>query len=274
MVFRANGSALGVLVSLGAWLMACGGGGAAPAPRPCDPFAVMTKSITLATVMGVGRDATGTIYVVDGHGENPERLFASSGTTLVRQKVGGTGTASDGSGTLLVMTSGTPDAPLTVEVQVSGGHATAMGLYRGTLATKTFAIGSMGETLQLMSAGDIAGFSLQNLPGTVSATHVATTADGRWLVVTQPDVDATVTDVRVFFGTPDALRERRVIPTAQPRSYAQIEFDLDGQTATARFASSLAPSITSALNVGGQETPLTDASAGDAPANASYLCSS
>jgi hypothetical protein len=268
-----RGCAVVLLVSsFGAW--ACGGGSAGPALRPCDPFAVDTKPITLGTVMGVGRDATGTIYVVDGHGESPERLFASSGTTLVRQKVGGTGSASDGSGTLLVLTGGTPDAPLTVEVQVAGGRVTAMGLFRGALATKTFAIGSMGETLQVMSAADIAGFSLQNLPGTVSAIHVATTADGRWLVVTQPDVDAMVLDVRVFFGAPDALRERRVIPSAQPRSYALIEFDLDGQTATARFTSAFAPSITSALVVGGQETPLNDASPDQTPANASYQCRS
>lgn len=130
----------------------------------------------------------------------------------------------------------------------------------------------MGESLQVMSPGDIAGFSLQNLPGTVSATNVASTADGRWLVVTQPDVDFTPADMRVFFGAPDALRERTVIPTAQPLSYAQIEFDLDGKTAPARFASSLAPSITSALVVGGEETPLTVESASDVPASAAYLC--
>lgn len=255
------------------WLSSCGGGAAGPGSTPCDPFAVMTKPITLATVMGVGRDAMGTIYVVDGDGRSPSRLFASSGTTLVRQKVGGTGSTSDGSGTLFVLTGGASDAPLTVEVQVAGGQVTAMGIYRGMLTTKTFAIGSMGESLQLMSAGDIAGFSLQNLPGTVSAIYVATTADGRWLVVTQPDVDSTPADMRVFFGTPDALRERAVIPTVPPRSYAEIEFDLDGQTATARFASSLAPSITSALVVGGEETPLTVESRGDVPASAAYLCS-
>jgi hypothetical protein len=147
-----------------------------------------------------------------------------------------------------------------------------MGLYRGNLSTKTFELGAMGESLQLLAVADIAGFAVENLPGTISALHVAETEDGRELLVTYPDVDGGLPDMRLFFGPPSAVRERRIHPTAQPLSYTRLEFDLDGQTAVVTFASPFNIGITSALDVGGQSLPLTEAPTDTRPADASYLC--
>ena len=63
-------------------LMACGcGGPEAPVPTACDSLAADETPIALATILGIGRDANGTIYVVDEAGTE-DRVFVSSDATL------------------------------------------------------------------------------------------------------------------------------------------------------------------------------------------------
>lgn len=78
--------------------------------------------------------------------------------------------------------------------------------------------------------------------------------------------------MRLFFGPPDAIRERRIHPTARPLSYQRIEFDLDGESAVVTFAPPLNSGITSVITAGGQELPLMVAAPGAKPADAVYLC--
>jgi hypothetical protein len=232
----------------------------------------MTSRVSLGKVLGVGSDAAGTIYLVD-IAASRERLFVSQGTVLVRQRVGGAGSTSDASGTLVVLAGGDPGAPVVVEIQQdTTDRPTAMGVYRGTLVTKTFEIGTMGEVLQLLPASAASGLTLQNLPGTVSIQHLAALSDGREVMVTIPDVDATGDDARVFFGTPPTLIERRVTPTVQPNSYTRLTFDLDGRAAVATFASPLNTGVTAALTVGSDVFPLAEAAAGTAPTATTFLC--
>jgi hypothetical protein len=141
------------------------------------------------------------------------------------------------------------------------------------LTTKTFAIGSEGEELTLLGPSDLAGFSFQNLPGTVHVEHFATLSDGRLLLVTSPDVDPSYEAFRLFMGPADDLRERDGVKVTRG-SYTQISFNLNGRTALAVFGSTLAPAIVSALTVDGQSEPLTVAPPGSKPEGATFHCTS
>ena len=69
-------------------------------PWSCDPFSPITKPITLTNVLGAGRDTDGTLYVVDQPQPGGERVFVSSGGTLQRQRIDGSGTESSGGGVM------------------------------------------------------------------------------------------------------------------------------------------------------------------------------
>ena len=240
----------------------------------CDPLQTVTTPVTLGQVVGIGKDQEGTVYLVDEAPNVGQRLFVSMGSVLVRQPVGGIGSVGDTDGGMLIVVGGGDAAsPLSIEVRTdAAGHATAMGIFKGLLATKFFDLGSEGESLQLLTTDAISEFTLQNLPGTLTFERMGTLADGRELIVTTPDVDATENDVRVFFGTPSELKERRVTPTVQPMSYTTLTFDLDGRQAVATFSSALNTGVVSALSVAGQVFPVTDAPVGTNLAGVTFLC--
>src|SRR5688572_29072331 len=60
---------------------------------PCDPLVPVDVPTELGTIIAVGQDAAGTLYVVDRdpNNTNTVRLFVSDGDTLVRQDVAGGG---------------------------------------------------------------------------------------------------------------------------------------------------------------------------------------
>ena len=239
----------------------------------CDPLQTVTTPVTLGQVVGIGKDQEGTVYLVDEVPNVGQRMFVSRGSVLVRQSVRGTGSVGDTDGGMLIVGGGDAASPLSIEVRIdAAGHATAMGIFKGLLATKFFGIGSEGEGLQLLTTDAISEFTLQNLPGTVSIEHMGTLADGRELIVTIPDVDATEDDVRVFFGAPSTLKERRVTPTAQAMSYTTLMFDLDGRQAVATFSSALNTGVVSTLSVAGQVFPVINAPVGANPTGVTFLC--
>jgi len=256
-------------------IVASGCGGPTAGTHECDPTAVKTLPITTGSVVGIGSDQEGTIYLVDQTPAVGPRLFASQGAVLMRQAVSGSGSINDADGTLITVTSGGSTMPIHVEVHIdTSGHPTAMGIFRGVLATKTFEIGALGEELQVLPNDAISSLTLQNLPGTVTIRHLAQIPDGRQLMVTMPDVDATEFDLHVFFGAPPKLIERR----AKPGTAAlldQVTFDLDGNQATATFTSPLIPDTKPTLSVGNTSFPLTElptSTPATPPAGASFLC--
>jgi hypothetical protein len=262
---------LAVWFVVAAALAGCGGGGAA-APKACDPLADQPQPIALGKVVGVGRDAAGVVYAVDEMPAGENRLFVSDGTTLRRQPVlgGGSGTSTDGK--FVLVTAGTVDMPLRIEIVTDAQGTLTIGLLRGDLPnnTKTWTIGSAGETLEVLPSTSVSAYALENLPGTIDVEYLATLADGRTMVVTRPDVDWSYHDFRVFFGT-TPLRERRVINVSRG-SFTNIVFDLDGAQATAFFTSSLAPGA-STLTEGTETSELTVAPYGTKPgADVTFLC--
>lgn len=254
-------------------LAGCGGSPQGPVSKTCDPLADEPQPITLGQVLGVGRDANAVLYVIDQTPQGLDRLFISDEMTLKRQPVAGTGAGADpAGGTFEIVSSGSGDAAVAVEIVTDAMGNVMMGVVHGPLATKTFAIGTQGETLVVLGADALASYAVKNLPGTIDVEYFAMLADGRTMVVTRPDVDWSYTDFRVFLSTnaTSPLLERTVTKVLRG-SFTDVLFDLDGQQATAHFTSSLAPGA-STLTVGADSAELTVQPPGTRPAGATFLC--
>jgi hypothetical protein len=189
---------------------------------PCDPLA--PPPTTLGAVMGVGQGPGGTLYVVDRSSpSSSSRVFVSSGNTLYRQHVEGSGQRgatdysfgfADPSAYGHLPADGGGSQSLLLQVQ--GGTATAMQV--GPPSGKGFLgdPGVVGTPLTVLPPSSVAGMKLQNLPGVVG--HVADVAGGNALVVTQPMDDYSTTNLRLFYGPSNAMVERSILQAQQSMS--------------------------------------------------------
>ncbi len=252
------------LASLTAALTAgCGGGtdspstgatGSSSSPstaagsHACSPLdATAASPMTLANVLGAGRDADGTVYVLDD-GAPTYRAFVSQGTVLQRKEVAGSGTVGGGAPGTESINASAEDAtaPFALQIERTNGVATRMGVYRGELGAKSFEIGKQGDVLTLIGADVLSTFQVRNLPGNVVVEYSATTQDGHRLLVTRPMVDWTYSDFRVFYGRADQMLERH-LTNASRGSTTYISFQLDGTEYTAIFSSALSAQTQSTL---------------------------
>lgn len=234
-------------------------------PQPCSPLDGETQPITLAKVLGAGRHADGTIYVLD-EGQQGYRAFVSEGAVLQRKKVAGSGAGQD----WIVASVSDPNAPFSLNVEHANGAPTRMGVFRGDLKEKTFTIGAEGDVLELVDASAYASLELRNIPAGVFVEYDASTSDGRRLVVTRPDVDWAYDDFRVFFGTRAQMLERPVKNVSRGSS-TFITFDVDGVEHDAVFASSMSSHTNATLTVNGEEEGL-DVNTTDLGVGLSYFC--
>jgi len=235
---------------------------------PCDPFAASEQPIVLGTVLGAGRDAAGTIYVVNAKGQ----VFISVDGVLIRQRVAGSGTGPD----FWVYSLADHTPPLTVQGNPQPDGSLRMGIFTGAMTTKTFVIGEQGEELTVLDAADVAALPVRDLPGEVVLEYAAALPDGRQLVVTRPRDDMSYTDFRLFLGDGGQLSERKVVQVQRFKDGGStlIVFVLDRVPATASFPvefadGGFAPGPAS-LETPADTLPLTRLSA--APAGATYLC--
>jgi hypothetical protein len=231
---------------------------------PCDPLA--PTPVTLGTILGVGQDPQSALYVADqapDAGQN--RVFVSSGSTLVRKHVGGSG-----------QTGGPPDADYSFSfqdpfadastarallIQVRGGAVTAMAL--GPPDSKSFYVPDAGDApLTVLDAGAAARLKIQNLP--VLVEYVADVSDGNAVVVTQPMDPWGYSDYRLFYGTANQMVERRIAAYNRGDTGDDIAFTVDAATYTAHFTWQLddgggvgAPGPASLDTTGGTTLPMT-----------------
>jgi hypothetical protein len=267
-------TSLGVLAAL-AGLAACDQARSpSSAEQPataCDPLAAVVLPVTLGTVLAVGKDAGGTLYVVEQPANSSsQRLFVSRAMTLARQRVSGSGQEGSGPGSRLLISADDSSGPYHLEVEMGASGAARIGLLRGPIPrTKFFTIGVDGEVLEVRSTRDLDGYRAENLPGTFSIEHAGSVPDGRWVVVTSPDVDTHYEDFRLFFGPPERLVERPVLGVARG-SYTTITFTVDGREAKVVFGSQFNTFVSSELVIDGQSQALTAASA--KPDGATFFC--
>jgi len=250
---------------------ACGGGDSPPQnPVACDPLSADETPVALGTILGAGRDASGTVYVVD-HVEAGDRVFVSQANVLYRERVTGSGEGPS----FRIYTLGDHVPILTLQIDTAGGQ-TRMGVVMGQV--RMFVIGQEGEELAPLSAADVSSLTVRNLPPQVVLEYAASLQDGRWLVVVRPRDDWTYEDFRAFFGPKEGVVERRVVRVLRQRDGGSttISLDVDGTTATASFpivfdGTTFQPGPAS-LEIGGQTLPLMLLARDTKPDGAQYLC--
>ncbi len=239
--------------------------------KACDPLAAVEQPIALGKILGVGRDAVGTLYVVDQSGAD-YRVYVSSQGALYRQRIAGSGIEGT---TRYVFSVTDHDPEFTLEVTTDGG-TTRMGVVTGPFDGKSFVIGQDGEELQVVAADTLAGVPLHNLPGDVVVEYTAQLPDQRVMVVTRPHDDWSYEDFRLFLGADGALDERHVgkVTRALDGGSTTIEFVLDGDNAVASFpvvfdGTTFQPGQAT-LAIGSTTSDLTRLAA--PPGDASYRC--
>jgi hypothetical protein len=180
----------------------------------CDPLAPHELPVTLGTVLGVGKDTGGTVYLADHVPEKSiDRVFVSTGTELGRKRVSGSGTSGGGANADYTFSFDEGDGAQgrALLIQRRSGAVTAMGLGPGG---KAFigAPGATDETLTVLGDRVPSGYTLRNLPGEVTIEYVADIDDGNGsvLVVTRPTDDSDYTDFRVFVGHEARMLEGHV----------------------------------------------------------------
>lgn len=216
----------------------------------CSPLEGTTQPIALETVIGAGRHADGTLYVID-KGAGDHRVFVSEGSGLQRKKVAGSGEG-EGSTTVEVLD---PPPPFTLKVESTNGAPKRMGVFRGELNDKTFDIGARGDVLELVDASAYASLPVRNIPGAVYVEYDASRSTGDRIVVTRPDTDWTYEDFRVFYGTRARMVERPVVSVSRGSS-TYITFMVDGVEYKATFQSSMSSTTNATLSANGEEEGL------------------
>ena len=114
----------------GAALMACSSASTSPpAATSCNPLAA--HPTMLATILGVGKDEAGTLYVAEQGGvagqPSSVRVFVAVAGSLVRQHVIGSGSSSGEDIETFEKADGST-APRDLAIQVANGKATSMTL--------------------------------------------------------------------------------------------------------------------------------------------------
>ena len=232
-------------LAAGAVLVACSSTSTGPtAETACNPLA--THATTLGTVLGVGKDGAGTLYVADQGGVATQpsivRVFVARADSLVRQHVVGSGSSnSDDIETFESPDGSTP--PRDLAMQLTGGKATSMTLGpEGSAKSRIEGLDAgAASALTLVAPTAVQGMPAIDVPGAVR--YVADGADGEAIVVTSPlDDDLGSAAFRLFYGRPGAMVERPIVSFNQAQSgYPAIGFTVGSQTYVMAIASAPSP---------------------------------
>ncbi|HSY39316.1 MAG TPA: hypothetical protein VLA79_07300 [Polyangia bacterium] len=202
-------------------VVVCGGCGASAFPTngmtsgqssetPCDPLAA--APITPGTIVGVGKDADGTLYLDAANGV----FVSAAGGPLIRQHVLGTG-QSGANEFIFTFESRAEDGGSSERdllVETTGGAATAMALGPG--GARMFLNQSVAgaTTLTVVDPATVAGLAVVNTPSVIS--YVGDVANGDVVLATvplnadPPPASGGLSDggLRIFYGPPENVAER------------------------------------------------------------------
>ncbi len=178
----------------------------------CDPLAA--KPIALGTVVGVGQDSTGTLYVDAANG-----IFVSQSGQLIRQHVTGTGQSGSDQFIFTIPSAATDAATVDLLVETDGTTAVAMAL--GPANSKAFLGQSDAgvSSLTLVPASTVTGMPVVNTGSAIS--YIADVSNGDVLMTTRPindDPAAPNGGLAVFYGPPGAVAQRPIVSFGQSLS--------------------------------------------------------
>jgi hypothetical protein len=223
------GCAIVAVAALGCSTSSNGGAGASSGP--CDPLS--PPPTTLGAVLGVGEDTQSLIYVADQVPDSgQDRVFVSSGATLDRQHVAGTGQSGSPPNADYTLSFQPPFADAgdvrALLIQVRGGVVAGMALGPGNSRNFLGTADAGQVPLTVLDKGAIGGFKIQNLPNVVE--HVADVSNGDAIVVTAPMDAWSTSGFGLFYGKADAMVEYPII-SVNADDYGQyIAFQMDGMT--------------------------------------------
>jgi hypothetical protein len=180
---------------------------------PCDPLA--PKAIALGSIVGVGKDASGTFYVDAASG-----VWMSERGALNRQHVMGTGQSGTNEFIFTFAPSGQEmTAARNLLVETQGSIATTMAL--GPATSRAFLSQSpAGLTpLTVVDAASVSGMVLVNTPNLIS--YVGDVTNGDIVMATVPvnaDSMSTTGGLSLFYGPTNAVAERPITSFQQSMS--------------------------------------------------------
>jgi len=222
--------------------------------------------VTLGTVLGIGRDSAGTIYLAD---EVPTkhltRVFVSSGDSLFRKRVIGTGQTGngprDGEYNLWFVEGFDAATNRTLLIERRGDVVTQMALGPHDSSLFIFEPGAIAEVLTVLDRSAIEEMKFRNLPGPVTIEYFAEVENGNVIVVTRPTDDADFADFHFFYGIERQMVERKIIGVYRGHD-TDIEFMVDGSHYVVHFSTGFIPDGGDTLRAGpasldtGTGTPL------------------
>ncbi len=257
-----------LLLTLGA---ACASESSDPELQLCEPLGTTSASLVeLEELVGAGRDAEGTIYVVDKTRRGDVRAFVGDESGLRSEVVGGAGGGTQEGGEWTTVT--LDGLNLMIKVTTAADGTRRMGVCEASDDARDFTIGEEGEELEVLEPAAVETLPITDLPGDVFVEYWVQTEDGQLLLVTRPTYDWDYTDFRVFFGPPDRVDERIVDEVQRLRDggTTMITFDIDGTQATATFPT---PSGDDEpwMELGGETFALTEVTA-DPHEGADFYC--
>ena len=237
----------------------------------CTPLGTTPATgVELEGLLGAGRDAAGTLYVVDEAAGGEVRVFVGDESGLERQVVAGSGEGTlDGGGWTVATLA---EMNLLIKVTITDDGTVQMGVRDATDGARDFTIGQEGEKLEVLDASAVDSLPLTDLPGEVFVEYWVQSADGQLLLVTRPTYDWEYDDFRVFFGPPERVEECVVEEVQRLRDGGTtiIAFAIDGAQATATFPTPLGDDEPT-LELGGETLALEDAEP-DPQEGAEFFC--
>ncbi len=197
----------------------------------CDPLA--PKTIALGAIVGVGKDAAGTLYVDAANG-----IFVSANGELVRQYVTGSG-SSGANAFIFTFEPAGGDAASARDLLVDTQGATASAMALGPAGARSFLGQSdAGVTsLVLVSPAVVAGMKVLDTPSVIS--YVGDVGNGDVLLATRPlniDSNAPGGGLAIFYGPPGAVAQRPITAFEESLSgNGSVSFLVGGTTYVLTF---------------------------------------
>jgi len=224
--------------------MGCRGGGVSSDGPPndsqvvCDPLA--PAPITLGTVVGVGQDSDGTLYVDAANG-----VFISANGSLVRQHVVGSGQSGANNFAFSFVAPGADPATARDLIVETDAEGVTMTLGPGGSGKQQLqGAATTGVMLTIVPASTVAGMPVVNTPNVIS--YVGDAANGDVLMATvplngQPDPgDGGIYDggLSIFYGPPPLLAQRTITAFEESMSgNGTVTFLVDGTPYDLQFGS-------------------------------------
>lgn len=213
---------------------------AAAATATCDPLTPTT--ITLGSVVAVGKDATGTLYVDAAAG-----VFVSANGSLIRQHVVGSG---ENGSTYYTFSFTAPGADSTtaVDLIVQTGGASGPTMALGPDGSGKTQSTDDTTALTVVPSSTVDGMPVVNTPNVIS--YVGDAANGDVLVATVPmndelaPVDGGIDDggLSIFYGPPSAVAQRPITAFLESMSgNGQVTFLADGTPYDLKFGNVQGP---------------------------------